>query len=210
MSVELGSRGSGELRRLSEGRGERRGEPRVASLRVLTEGCAVCQEQELCLRLGGLGRSRVEKTPVPFTLQHTTLPGPCSSTPRADRRQKNAPGWKTKCILGVPGLKLLRGSMHTPEGLCRTALLPLPEPSLSSARGGCVGTGWQNLQNKAFLVPGAVTRVPHCSTWHCHRAGQGSTTRALPGPGICSARPLTHWAMKERGAEHCIPWGSRN
>lgn len=43
-------------------------------------------------------------------------------------------------------------------------------------------------------MPGAVTRVPHSSTWHCHRAGQGqgSTARALPAPGICPDPPATH------------------
>lgn len=49
-------------------------------------------------------------------------------------------------------------------------------------------------QGRAFLVPGAVTRVPHSSTWHCHRAGQGqgSTARALPAPGICPDPPAAH------------------
>lgn len=86
--------------------------------------------------------------------QHTGLGKVLVEARRSSRSRqeaKNAPGWKTKHILGPPGMKLLRGSTRTPEGLCRTALLPHPEPSLSSAKGRCMGNGWQNLQSKAGL-----------------------------------------------------------
>lgn len=64
--------------------------------------------------------------------QHTGLENVLVGAHGSSRRgqeAKNVPGWKTRCILGLLGMKLLRGSTHTPEGLCRTALLPLQSPA---------------------------------------------------------------------------------
>lgn len=127
-------------------------------------------------------------------LQEQTQGGKCA--PESSGEQQTVPGQKTRLSLA------LQQPAHAAEGLSKAALHPLLHPSSSWAGWQRQGTTWQNQGSQAGHPPHwEQWHGPRSSTWHCHRAGQGSGARALPAAKLSQHLTAPGSASSQLGPE---------